>query len=190
MTTILYFATRGDVRLILADLRTPLAFSPFGRQSTPKAKIFHSPEEIPNLGTATADSASASSMYLAYPASSALVARRIDTPGAQKHGAFAFDQLDNPDTVTFAPGGLWKNIAIISGSVGTASNSPVARQIFNDFRRSIRSNFERIKSFYVGCEAVEFWRKGLRLTTSLKSPQEYDLSETEEEQRVRMKKRN
>ena len=45
------------------------------------------------------------------------------------------------------------------------------------FAKPIKKHWAHVKSYYVGPEALEVLRKGGRLTASVRSPKEYDLTE-------------
>ena len=82
----------------------------------------------------------------------------------------------NPDTIAFAPGGLYKQSALISGTVGTASDSPVSRDLYRKFRAAMIGDFQNIKGIYVGPESLNLMKNGIRLTHNLRSPKDYDLA--------------
>jgi len=88
---------------------------------------------------------------------------------------FAIDQLDNPDTITFTPGGVWKEDILLHGGIGTASQSKTSEALMKRFRTIVKKAFVKVQAFYVGPQAFELLRRGKRLTISAQSPQEFDL---------------
>lgn len=88
---------------------------------------------------------------------------------------YVIDQLVNPKTIVFRPGGLGGDRCLISGQLGTVSSDPISVRIFQLFTREVKKKFAKIKSFYVGKEAERLLNSGWRLTTSPKAPRMYDL---------------
>jgi hypothetical protein len=60
---------------------------------------------------------------------------------------YAVDQLINPDTITFAAGGIWNNDILLNGGIGTASQSDGSSALFKRFRSALRKNFTKVKAF-------------------------------------------
>lgn len=98
-------------------------------------------------------------------------------PVPQRKGGvkYAVDILENPHTVDLSCGGLLEGQRLIAGQVGTITTGKPAEEIYALFAKVIRRKFEKIKSYYVGPEAVELLDNGLRLTPTAKSPETYDL---------------
>jgi hypothetical protein len=89
---------------------------------------------------------------------------------------YAIDQLANPRTVALRPGGIVREGVILAGDIGTASDDPHSQQLFSRFARAVRREFAKVKSYWVGPEALRLLDSGWRLTSGLRSPPEYDLS--------------
>lgn len=89
---------------------------------------------------------------------------------------YSFNQLNNPDTIIFQPGGLYKGKYLICGGIGTSSDSKKSLELFEQFSKVIKRGFRKIKSYYVGDEAYKMLLEGYRLITmGVDSPPEYDL---------------
>ena len=88
---------------------------------------------------------------------------------------FAVDQLANQKTVVLRPGGRIEDSCLVAGQIGTASEDPISLQIYKLFLTEIRSQFNKIKSYYVGPEASCLLDEGVRLTTNPKASKVYDL---------------
>ena len=89
--------------------------------------------------------------------------------------AFALDQARNPDTIVFRMGGVSSHDQLLPGSLGTTSNTKASDQLYSICSKVIRGRFEKIRSFYVGPEALKLLDGGGRLSVTEKSPREYDL---------------
>jgi hypothetical protein len=89
------------------------------------------------------------------------------------------DQLVNPDSVGFTPGGVWDGDTLLRGRVATASDSHESQALMKRFHTAIRKTFTKVKSFYLGPRALLLFQDGKRFTASARSPREYDLT-TEE----------
>jgi len=89
---------------------------------------------------------------------------------------FAIDQLKNPDTITFSPGGLWNNDILLHGRVATASQSKSSQALMKRFKAALQKTFVKVKAFYVGPQALMLLKNGQRLTISAQSPREFDLA--------------
>lgn len=101
---------------------------------------------------------------------------KIRTVGQRNGGMkYAVDQLENPKSISFRPSGIFSNQCIVSGQIGTATNDEESIMIYKIFNKEIHKQFFKIKSFYVGKNASTLLSEGWRLTTNVKSPQEYDL---------------
>ena len=86
------------------------------------------------------------------------------------------NQLTNPDSIVFQPGGIYKNKYLICGHIGTASDSARSFDLYKYFSKAIRKNFAKIESYYVGENALLLLKNGIRLITmGIDEPIEYDL---------------
>ena len=103
--------------------------------------------------------------------------RRIEVrvvPQRRGGTKYAVDQLDNPGSITILPGGLYQN-CLLAGQIGTIGTDDVALTLFRDYSQEVTRGFKKVKEYRVGPEAVKLLDRGTRLTTSAKSPSEYDL---------------
>ena len=129
--------------------------------------------DIPHLGRATAESASSSQAFLVTERDLPINVRFLKTATGIER--CLIDQLINPDTVTFLPGGLWKQDVLLYGRVATVSDTLIAKELMKRFQGPIRKQFTKIGMFWVGSRALELLRAGMRLTGAEQSPREYDL---------------
>lgn len=89
---------------------------------------------------------------------------------------YAIDQLDNPNSVIFEVGGIYKEKNLIHGRISTVSNTFEAKALFKELSTHITKGFKKIGTYYVGEDAYSFGKNGGRLITiGIKTPIEYDL---------------
>ena len=90
---------------------------------------------------------------------------------------YAVNQMLNADSVTFLPGGIYKQEKVlVCGHIGTISDSAISRNLYRAFVSYITKGFEKIGSYRVGPEAVCLMSDGYRMVTiGISSPAEYDL---------------
>lgn len=174
MKQILFFALKEDVGAILDAVEAGgnLQYVPMVYALSPDLRPHLSGREIPHLGEADTSSTSSSSSFLVAPIDSVVKPRRIETNDGIR---FAVDQLVNPDSVTFTPGGVWGRDIVLHGRVATASESGVSQQLMKQFQSVIRKRFTKVKAFWLGPLALERFRSDARLTMSADSPRDYDL---------------
>lgn len=99
-------------------------------------------------------------------------------PVPQRRGGvkYAVDQLANPKTIAFRPGGSLARGCLVAGQLGTISEDPDSLELFQICSKQMRRVFTRIKAYYVGIEASKLLDQGWRLTANPKSPTLYDLT--------------
>jgi hypothetical protein len=174
-----FFALRDDIIPVLkiAEQGGSLRYIRIGQYIDTNFESYDQGEDIFNLGRAGADSASNGYSFLVFSRETIFNPRRVDTLNGGRR--YLVDQLANPDTVTFDPGGLWGEDVIISGRVATVSDSALARELMTRFNAAISKSFRKIKAFRVGCHAQSLLESGARLTSAVQSPREYDLYSSE-----------
>jgi hypothetical protein len=147
-----------------------------GNFDAPTAPSVLSGTHIPTLREPPpADSAAAGHSYLVTRRETIAVARRILLSGGGVR--YAFDQLNNPDSIEMTPGSWHPSEALLHGRISTCSDTSESRELFAHFKRAIGKHFRKINAFWVGPEAEAAWKQGARLTIGLSSPREYDLRE-------------
>jgi hypothetical protein len=177
MSELAFYATRNDLLRLLTDVeaQTAIAYVRGGSYSAMHYAHLETASEIPDVGSADADSSAACTSYMIIDASTRLELRHVEgDPGVASR--YELDQLYNPDTVVLTPGGR-RGDALIAGRVATAeARTPFARATMRAFARALERQFERARAFHVGPEALALLSRGLRLTAALQSPPEYDLA--------------
>jgi hypothetical protein len=175
MKQIHFFALKEDILLVLGAIErdAKLQYTRMGLFSAPAKDSFEEGGGIPSLGEATTDSASSGQSFLVAKSSYQIGIRPIKV-GIENR--YAIDQLMNQDTVVFSHGGLWSKDFVISGRVSTVSDSIEAQWLMKRFGSAFKRNFSKVKAFYVGPQALSLLNAGKRLTASIHSPEEYDLT--------------
>ena len=168
-----FFATKNDLIPVLrgVEQRVPVKYVLFGHFRTPESPTFRRGEEIPNLGIAPGESHVSCPIFLICDPSLKLKAEPINDGKM-----YSFDQLENPDTITFSTGGLWKDILLYGRfATCTASFSPVSKKLFQRYAYHVRKRFKHIGAYYVGPEAEEMLNQGKRLTLAEQTTKSFDL---------------
>lgn len=171
----MFFATALDLGSVLSLLEAekPLQYTLTGLFEANKPQTYLSYTDIPDFGRAPHPTAVANPCYLISLQGKEIRVR--DVP--QKAGGvfFAIDQLWNDDTIAFRPGGKHGNSVILYGMIGTVSKTAASKDLYNFVGRPFRESFLRKQEFFVGQEALDFWKAGGRLTIGASSPPEFDL---------------
>lgn len=135
---------------------------------------FRSALDIPNLGTATHESAICGEHYLVADSDEDIVShKRPQNAGGIR---YEVNQLGNPKTIVFLPGGVFEGKALLYGQIGTISDDPISIEILRLFAAAVRKSFRKVKRDYVGPNAEVLWNSGIRLTQAVQSPPEFDLT--------------
>jgi len=127
-----------------------ISISTFGDQNRDKSYLLIGSETVPKL-------------------------RSVEIQG--KKSKLILDQLSHPESVVLRPGGVFgKFECIIAGQIGTISEDKWSVELYKCLFAEFKKQCTKIKSFYVGKNAIEKLDGGVRLTTNIRSPAEYDLS--------------
>ena len=199
----LFYATGDDLLTVTEKVESAAAikYVRFGTVTELPPERFDNAAQIPNLGIAVHQAAGMCDTFLVCDASAAIIPREVKTLteedinrlttsiGDQEVQVdknnwrrlvgvrrFAIDQLKNPDTITFSPGGLWNNDILLHGRVATASQSKSSQALMKRFKAALQKTFVKVKAFYVGPQALMLLKNGQRLTVSAQSPREFDLA--------------
>ncbi|MGD9720803.1 MAG: hypothetical protein AB7O59_14025 [Pirellulales bacterium] len=170
-----FFATKQDVESLIAavEAHRDLLYVRAGMSDDVELVSFTSGLHLPGLGVATVGDWNREPWWLIVDRTQSVELRSVlQRRGGTRH---AIDQILNPASVAFEPGGLHCENVIIAGQVGTCTDDPTSKDLVNLFAREIRRHFKRIRSFFVGPQAEEMLDAGCRLTTSIKSSKDYDL---------------
>jgi hypothetical protein len=171
-----FFASANDILPVLeqVDSRHSLIYTPMGLFESPKVLVVTQGVNIPTLKVnVPGPNALHSQRYLVTPADVVVQIREVpQTSGGLR---YAFDQLINPDSIEFTPGGFYSSEILVYGRVGTVSDSKIAKALYRSFANAIKKQFVRIRAFWVGPQAEKLLHQGCRLTAGAQCPREYDL---------------
>jgi hypothetical protein len=172
---ILIYATKQDLSPPLSSLEAQqnLQYTLTGLFDVNRPQTYFSYADIPGFGRASHPNAIANPAYLVSLRGTALHIHEVpqDAGGI----CFAISQRLNDDTILFSPGGWYGSDIILYGRIATISNSVTSKKLYNLFVKSFRERFERVQEFYVGPEAFDRGKGGVRLTIGASSPPEFDL---------------
>jgi hypothetical protein len=170
-----FFATKADLESLLRAVESerPLQFVLAGLFDSPQVQAMNSLLNVPTMGFAPSGDSNHEPRYLVAHRDLPIEVRSVP----QRRGGmkYSVDQQTNQKTIVFLPGGVCEPTCLIAGQVGTISEDATSLELFQLFSRTLRREFAKIKSDYVGKEAGELLDKGWRLTANAKSPPLYDL---------------
>jgi hypothetical protein len=172
---LLFFATKEDLRPLLAAVEgvVPIDYVLMGIYPAEVAEKYGSIEDIPNLGHATSDSAINSREFLVVKKNCTVNMESVATVHGKR---YVIDQLLNPNSVTFAPGGLWGSDVLLNGRFATVHNDEGSQALMKQFAKILRKSFRKLKAYWVGPEAERLLEAGKRLTIAAQTPREFDLT--------------
>ncbi len=173
-----FFSLKEDLLPVLAAVERggPLKYVRMDNSLSPDFETFLHGADIPNLGKADAPTASVCETFLVTEATVPVTIERFEGDnGIQR---YCLDQLLNRDTVTFTPAGVWNEDVVLYGRVATVSDSAIAQSLMKRFSSAFRSEFRKVKEFWVGGNARALLAAGKRLTIAEQSPREFDLTAT------------
>ena len=170
-----FFATRCDLLDLLTEVEAGLHvhYCQGGLFDAPRVVEYKHAGDIPDLGFTAEDASIKGTSFLIARQTTVFILREI----RQRTGGtrYAIDQLWNPDTVAFAPGGLFDDRTLMAGTFGTCSSCPQSLGLLRLFRKAVRRRWSKIRSYFAGPEAEKILDAGGRLTTDVRAPLEYDL---------------
>lgn len=172
---IAFFATRQDSLdlLLYVEERTPLWYVRWGHYPSPEAPTYETASDIPDLGIARIG-LKGETRYIVFPPASALTFDKSEGAGVIRYEPVP--RTESP-YVFFHSGGLFRDECLITGYVGTSSESREGVCFFDRLYRALRRRFVRVGSGYrslVGPEALGLLQAGMRFTDSVTSPRTLD----------------
>ena len=159
------YGTKSDIAAIARAVNSvrPIDFVVMGLFDTPEVTALHDAEEILEFTS-----------YMAFDRGLSLSDRSVP----QRDGTvkYAIDPMINKQVVIIRCGGLIGNQRLTSGDVAAVDGGQQAEELYELFAKEIRRRFKRVRSYYVGQEALELFDQGIRLSPTEKSPELYDLA--------------
>lgn len=170
------FGTRGDLEAGIRafELQEQVKYVLLQLRTIPKFEEFASLLDVSSLGLNTTGDHMTGEQYLIVSKEADV---RFETVPQKKGGIHYFvNQLINPDSIVFSPGGLYKNESLICGHIGTVCNERRSLELYKTFEGLVTKGFRRIGNYRVGREASHMMNQGIRMITmSVREPPEYDL---------------
>lgn len=171
-----FFALKNDISSLIGEIErvTKIRATPIGDVSKEQMKNPISLANIPNLGVSPSPDNALNPAYLVWATDDDIRAREVNLKGGGIRNIV--DQRNNPQTVILRPGGERPEGGIICGEISTIYDTAESLYLYRLFEKLIKMNFTKIKSYYVGTEASRALQSGVRLTSNINSPTEYDLT--------------
>lgn len=179
MPRILFFATRHDILTILESIeqKLSLVYYPYGRFSKSSVPQYASAVQIPSLGFSPTGIDDTDLRYLILLSNTPLILRE----NRYVSESIFVDHDCNSSAVVLLPGGCYGDNCIIQGTFLAERTDAYAMHLLKLYRRSLRNTFRKVIDCYVGPVAHERWRRGARLTDSVRSSPDRDLHPPERE---------
>jgi hypothetical protein len=167
----LFYATKNDLLPVLSSIEKnfEIRYIQTGLVDQNMPIIYNDSGSINDLGIASYESAIRCTRYLIFPKYENV--KISELPGQRK----VIDQMLNPNTVEFSPGGIWQDDILLYGRFASASNSSFSISLMKLLHFNIKKNYTKIRAYYVGPEAEKMLDAGKRLTIAAQSPSTFDL---------------
>jgi hypothetical protein len=172
------FATRSDLEPGLKRFESEkgVKYALSGLLYSPIFEQYGSLLEWTELGKNTTGDHISGPMFLVVPKNAEIKVEPVPQVNSGEI-RYALNQKLNPDSITFYPGGLYREGVLVCGDIGTIWKTPASLDLYKRFVQSVTKTFAKIGSYRVGSEAERLMDKGYRMVTiSIRSPREYDLS--------------
>ena len=169
-----FFATRADlepgVRKVECERKPQYALC--GLFDSPAITSYASLLDVEDLGINLTGDHITGPCYLVAKAFQRIEVRLVP----QRRGGikYAIDQVDNPRSITILPGGIHAG-CLLPGQIGTVTEDSEALSLFQEYSRALTKGFKKARGYVIGPDALRLMAEGTRLTTSVRSPAEYDV---------------
>lgn len=171
----MFYATARDLTPVLSllEARKKLQYTPMRHVVSDRAQIYLSYADIPDFGRTYDPTAVRNPAYLVALQGTAVQVKTIypKTEGV----IFSIGQNLNKDTVTLRPGGMYGQDALLYGSIATVSESDASFNLYDFMVEPYFARNAQVNEFFLGPQAFDLWKSGVRLTTSATSPTKFDL---------------
>jgi hypothetical protein len=171
----MFYATARDLTPVLSllEAQKKLQYTPTRHVVSDSAQIYLSYADIPDFGRTNNPTAVHNPAYLVAQQGTAV---QVETIYPRTGGVnFAIGQDLNKDTVGLRPGGMYGHDVLLYGSIGTISESDASLNLYDFMVEPYLARFAQVNEFFLGPEAFDLWKSGVRLTTSAASPTKFDL---------------
>lgn len=173
---IYFFATAKDLEpgLHAIESQIRIKYVLAGMFESHIAGAWKSAFDIPNLSIASAGAAERERSFLVLYDEREVRPRNVSQRGGGVR--IAIDQMNNSNSIVFKPGGRFEQGCIIRGEISTTSEHQESLQLFKVFSKGLTKGFKKIHRDLVGAEALQLMSTGIRLTSNIASPKEFDLN--------------
>lgn len=175
VTSVHIFATRRDLEPGITSIESlrSLQYALCGMYESPRLTLHRSLLLVDHLGVSLTGDHITDARYLVLGSEHEVHVRRV--PQTDGKMVYAVDQMENPASITFQPGGIYRDGSLVCGHIETIAVDRDASSLLRDFSRAVTKGFKKIGVYRVGPEAQRLLDEGGRLTSNVKSPPEYDL---------------
>jgi hypothetical protein len=177
MKRVYFFSTPGDAAKLLSafDRVLPVQYVSHGTLQLPAPKVYTCSDQIPSLGTSSAETGSQSDQYLVLLRDSAFKAENFrDAEGIER---LAIYSGSNEGSAVLTVAGQWGSDVLLAGNFSTMHDDADSKKLLRSFAATIKKvGFVKVSMWWVGPEAFGMLKAGKRLgTLAVQSPPEYDL---------------
>ena len=172
---LMFFATALDLAPVLSllEAQKKLQYTAMRRLVSSRPQTYFSYADIPDFGQTYDPTAVMNPTYLVAPQGTGV---QVETIYPKTGGVnFAVNQGLNKDTVVLRPGGMFGHDVLLYGSIGTVSESDASFELYDFMVEPYLARFAPVNEFFVGAEALDLWKSGVRLTTSATGPSDSNL---------------
>jgi hypothetical protein len=177
MKRVYFFSTPSDAAMLLSafDRVLSVQYVSHGTLQLSAPHVYTCSDQIPSLGTASAETGSQSDQYLVLLRDSASKAENFrDAEGIER---LAIYNGSNEGSAILTVAGQWGSDVLLAGNFSTMHSDVVSRKLLRTFAATIKkAGFVKVSMWWVGSEAFGMLKAGKRLATlAVQSPPEYDL---------------
>jgi hypothetical protein len=162
------FGTRNDLVGLFKPIEEEkqLQYVRFGHHDVPDiVPESYTILSLPKLGVSDFGEPS-EQMYIILPSGADIHA--VVVPQHRGGTIYNISMIGNDRGICFQVGGNYKDSAFISGEISTISPHPDSIALFDIVKKEVRKNFTRIKTFWLGPEALVLFRNGMRFTQGVR----------------------
>lgn len=168
-----FFATKDDLLpgVLAFEAEHRVHYVLWGLFDSPNFERYSSVADIPDFGRSI-HGHSAERGFIVMPADAEL---KVESVPQRRGGTKYSIDLTDICGFAFSPGGVYGDRFVIDGDVGVNMGTEESIKLCKEFIRKLRKGWTRIHSYYVGPQALQLMKEGYRLTSSIHSPESFDL---------------
>ena len=172
-----FFGTRTDITawFLSVEAKIPLKYVEYGLFDTFENKEYDAISGIEDLGFCLTGNPVLNVRYLILEKNTDIIVREI----SQRSGGvkFAIDQLKNPKSLVFSPGGMYEEQYMLFGSLSTTAVHEESRQLFRFVSSNAKHTFKKVKGtkYWLGIDAEALKVSRRFITFNVNQPQSEDL---------------